>query len=110
MQIGNVQVSTQGSVGLDDSLQMVLSIPIQDAWLRDSKAGALRGKTIHIPIRGTVSAPQPDVGAVLSDLTKQILSGSVKDALKGELNKGKTLLDKEAAKLLDGLFKPKPKP
>ncbi|MBC7852686.1 MAG: hypothetical protein IAF94_04545, partial [Pirellulaceae bacterium] len=108
MQIGNVQVSTHGSVGLDDSLQMVLSIPVQDAWIRDAKAGALQGKTIHIPIRGTVSAPQPDVGAVLSDLTKQILGNGVKDLFKGELNKGKGLLDKEAGKLLDGLFKPKP--
>ena len=110
MQIGNVQVSTQGSVGLDDSLQMVLSIPVQDAWLRDAKAGALKGKTIHIPIRGTVSAPQPDVGAVLSDLTKQILGGGVKNLLQGELDKGKGMLDKEAGKLLDGLFKPKSKP
>jgi translocation and assembly module TamB len=110
MQIGNVQVFTHGSVGLDDSLQMVLSIPVQNAWLRDSKAGALQGKTIHIPIRGTVSSPQPDMGGVLSDLTKQILGGSVKDLFKGELNKGKGLLDKEAGKLLDGLFKPKLKP
>ncbi len=109
MQIGNVQVSTQGSVGLDDTLQIVLSIPVQDAWLRDTKAGALKGRTINIPIRGTVSAPLPDVGAVLSDLTKQILGGGVKDLLQGELNKGKGLLDKEAGKLLDGLLKPKPK-
>jgi hypothetical protein len=33
----------------------------------------------------------------------------VKDAFQGELNKGKGLLDKEAGKLLEGLFKPKPK-
>ncbi|MFN0020778.1 MAG: hypothetical protein ACKVP0_21165 [Pirellulaceae bacterium] len=110
MQIGNVQVVTQGSVGLDDSLQLVMSIPVQDSWLRDSKAGALKGRTIHIPIRGTVSSPVPDVGAVLSDLSKQILGGAVKDVFKGNLDKGKGLLDKEAGKLLDGLFKPKPKP
>jgi translocation and assembly module TamB len=110
MQIGNVQVVTQGSVGLDDSLQLVMSIPVQDSWIKDSKAGVLKGHTIHIPIRGTVSAPVPDIGAVLSDLSKQILGGSVKDVFKGNLDKGKGLLDKEAGKLLDGLFKPKPKP
>ncbi|MCE9528576.1 MAG: hypothetical protein K8R36_21235 [Planctomycetales bacterium] len=110
MQIGNVQVVTQGSVGLDDSLQLVMSIPVQDSWIRDSKAGVLKGHTIHIPIRGTVSAPVPDVAAVLSDLSKQILGGTVKDVFKGNLDKGKGLLDKEAGKLLDGLFKPKPKP
>ena len=66
--------------------------------------------TINIPIRGTVSAPHPELGGVLSDLTKQILGGGVKDLLQGELNKSKGLLDKEAGKLLDGLFKPKPKP
>ena len=89
MQIGNVHVVTQGSVGLDDSLQMVLSIPVQDAWLRDSKAGSLKGKTIHIPIRGTVSAPVPDIASVLSNITKQLLGGSVKDVLGGRTQQGK---------------------
>lgn len=107
MQIGNVQVITQGRVGMDDRLELVMSIPVQDSWLRDSKAGALKGKTINIPIGGTVSAPNPNVAGVLQDLTRQILGGSVNELLKGELNKGKGLLDKEAGKLLEGLFKPK---
>lgn len=111
MQIANIQMSTQGSVGLDDSLDMVLSIPLPDAWLADPKFVVLKGKTIHIPIRGSVSAPQfLNVGAILQDMLKQVLGGSVKDLFKEELNKGKGLLDKEAGKVLEGLFNRKPKP
>ena len=105
MQIGNFQMITQGSVGMDDSLDMVLTIPVHDSWLRDPKSGVLKGKAIHVPIRGTVSVPQPDLAGVLSDITKQVLGGSVKDILKGELKNGKGLLDK-----VDSIFNRKPKP
>ena len=110
MQIGNTQVVTQGSVGLDDSLDMLLIIPVQDSWLRDPKAGILKGKTIRVPVRGTVTAPQPDIGRVLSDLGKQIAGNAVKDIFKGELDKAKGLLDRDAGKMIDNLFNKKPKP
>ena len=108
MQIGNFQMITQGSVGMDDSLDMVLSIPVHDSWLRDPKTGALKGKIYHIPVRGTVSVPQPDIAAAIADIAKQVLGGSVKDVkdiLKGELKNGKGLLDK-----VDSIFNRKPKP
>src|SRR6185436_9097746 len=44
MQIGNVHMSTHGSVGMDDSLDMVLAIPLPDAWLGDPKLAVLKGK------------------------------------------------------------------
>ena len=105
MPIGTFQMITQGSVGMDNSLEMVLSIPVHDSWLRDPKSGALKGKIYHIPVRGTVSVPQPDIAAAIADIAKQVLGGSVKDILKGELKNGKGLLDK-----VDSIFNRKPKP
>lgn len=108
--IGDVDLTTQGSVGLDQSLQLVVEAPIREEWIaRDPSLTVLRGQTLKIPVRGSVSQPQVDAGA-LRDSATQLLGSAAQGALQGQidkqLNRG---LDKlESA--LPGLFGPRPSP
>ncbi len=81
--IGNVAVTTSGSVGLDDTLDLVLAIPINPEWLvsRPVLASAFAGKTIQIPIRGTFAQPQ-----VSREVFEQLSKDFVEGALQGGLN------------------------
>jgi translocation and assembly module TamB len=81
--IGNVAVTTSGSVGLDETLELVLAIPINPEWLvsRPVLAGAFAGKTIQIPIRGTFAQPQ-----ISRDMFEQLSKDFVEGALQGGLN------------------------
>jgi hypothetical protein len=106
--IGDVQLSTQGSVGLDQSLQLVVEAPIREEWIaRDPSLTVLRGQTLKIPVRGSVSQPQVDAGA-LGDSARQLLGGAAQSALQGQLDKqlNKGLDKLESA--LPGLFGPRP--
>ncbi|MBI1247552.1 hypothetical protein GC197_06855 [bacterium] len=66
--IGNLRIKTHGYVGLDKSLNLIAEVPIP---LKDSAEvdpeqkpspllDALRGKTIEIPIVGTLDKPEVD--------------------------------------------------
>jgi hypothetical protein len=94
IQIKDVTLRTSGSVGVDESLSLVAEFGIPDEWIGKTKLLAgLKGKSIRIPIGGTLSRPQPDA-RVLGEITKQ-LGGS---ALEG-------LFEKQIDNKLDGLFK-----
>ena len=56
---------TKGSVGFDQSLDMIAEIQIADDWIegRPLLAG-LRGRSISIPVRGTVSQPFLDKNVI----------------------------------------------
>jgi hypothetical protein len=106
--VGDVELSTQGSVGLDQSLQLVVEAPIREEWIaRDPSLTVLRGQTLKIPVRGSVSQPQVDAGA-LRDSATQLLGSAAQGALQGQLDKqlNKGLDKLESA--LPGLFGPRP--
>ncbi|MBC8116135.1 MAG: hypothetical protein H7062_17250, partial [Candidatus Saccharimonas sp.] len=93
-QIKDVTLRTSGSVGMDETLNLIAEFGIPDDWIGNTKLLAgLKGKSIRIPIGGTLSRPHPD-SRILGELTKQ-LGGS---ALEG-------LLEKNLDNKLDGLFK-----
>ena len=101
-QIGDVTVQTRGSVGFDQSLQMVAEIPIQDKWLGNSPiAGGLRGQTVQLPVTGTVTKPRVD-SAALTRIPGQMLQGAASNALnqevQGLLEKGNQQLDDQIKK------------
>ena len=94
IQIKDVTLRTSGSVGMNETLNLVAEFGIPDEWVGNTKLLAgLKGKSIRIPIGGTLSRPLPD-GRVLGELTKQ-LGGS---ALEG-------LFEKKLDNKLDNLFK-----
>lgn len=90
--IGDGQVQSSGSVGMDETIDYVLLIPIRDEWAKDQKLlGGLKGKTIRIPVQGTLSRPQID-SRILGELAAQIGGTALQDVLEDkvdELFKGK---------------------
>lgn len=77
-----VTIRTKGSVGIDQTLNMVAEIPLADEWL-DSGDGllqSLKGQSISIPISGTVMRPQLDKRA-FQQLTQQIVKSAAGSAL-----------------------------
>jgi translocation and assembly module TamB len=88
--VKNVAVKTSGSVGLDETLQLVAEIPLRDEWLGNQKVFAgLKGQTVRIPINGTLTSPQLDT-RVFSNLTQQVggsvLEGVIKDKVGDKLD------------------------
>ena len=61
----DLTLKTSGSVGLDQSLQMVAEIPIAEDWIKgEAWMASLKGETIKIPITGSVTNPKLDMQAI----------------------------------------------
>ena len=77
----DIVIQTSGSVGFDQSLNLVAEIPIADDWIEGkSHLAALRGEKISIPVSGTASSPKLDLSAlnqVSSQLIKKAASGAI---------------------------------
>jgi len=89
----DLTIQTSGSVGFDQTLNMVAEIPIADDWIAGNKyLAGLQGKSITIPVGGTVSKPILDKRAIQSlsqDLVKQAAGSVINDKVnqyQGELN------------------------
>ena len=83
-------VQTSGSVGMDQSLNMVAKIPIHDDWIdgKDYLAG-LKGKSISIPVTGTVSKPVLDrrsIQNLTQNLAKEAANSAINKAVTDKLN------------------------
>ncbi|MGL4512276.1 MAG: hypothetical protein ACRCT8_04240 [Lacipirellulaceae bacterium] len=87
-QIGDVTVQSSGSVGIDETLDLRLAIPILDEWVekRPVLLGGLRGQSIRIPVRGTFARPEVD-REVLRGLSQQLLQSAAEGALNQGLDK-----------------------
>ena len=91
MTVKDVVITTRGSVGLDQTMELVAEIPVQDEWLKKNAALAgLKGQMLQIPIRGTLAAPVPDFRGLANlskDLARNAATGLLKDKVGSELNK-----------------------
>jgi len=86
--VGDVVISTSGSVGLDQSLEMEAVVPIRDNWVESKPyLQALKGTKVRIPIRGTLSKPSIDNRA-LRDLGQNMIGGAAGRLLEEGLNRG----------------------
>jgi translocation and assembly module TamB len=95
-QVGDVVMRTEGSVGLDETLALLVHVPIQDKWIEgQALLVGLKGQSLTIPISGTLRQPRMDQSAV-ANLSQQLLQGAAQEAIGGELNKA-----------LDKFFKPR---
>ncbi|MEE9589385.1 MAG: hypothetical protein V3V97_15345 [Hyphomicrobiaceae bacterium] len=94
--IDNVPVRSHGSVGFDQTLALMLEIPIQDKWLGDERVfQSLAGQTLQIPVTGTFQSPRIDSSAA-ANLSQKLLQGAATQVIGDELNRA-----------LDKLFKPR---
>jgi len=86
--IDDARVESSGSVGVDETLDLVLSVPILDEWIeeRPDFLGRLRGQVLRIPIRGTFSNPKIDSNA-FTQLSRELLQNAAAGAIEGGLNK-----------------------
>lgn len=87
LRLRGMTLRTSGSVGFDDSLDIIAEIPIPDAWVQsDPLLKGMQGKTLQIPLRGTLNAPVPD-GSALGRLAQQLAGSAAESAIGGELDK-----------------------
>ncbi len=102
-QVGDIQIQTSGSVGLDQTMNLVCQIPIQDQWIGQNQyLASLKGQSIQIPMTGTLTQPKLD-SQVVKSLTTQLLQQTAQGAIQTELN---GLIQKEGGKLLGDLLGP----
>jgi hypothetical protein len=95
-QVDDVVLRSQGWVAFDESISLLLTVPIQDRWIeRQRFLAGLRGQSLQIPITGTLRQPRMDQSAV-AGLSTQLLQGAAGQAVGNELNRA-----------LDKLFKPR---
>jgi hypothetical protein len=97
MSVGDVVITTEGSVDIEtQKLQLVASVPVNDAWFKDQQGmlASLRGQTIRIPIDGTLTQPRLDTRA-LSNLGKQLAGAAVQGVLNRQLERGQSALSRE---------------
>lgn len=99
-QTREVTITTQGSVGLDQSIELLAEIPIKDEWVAKEKLLAgLKGQSLQIPIGGTLTQPRVDSRA-LTEIGSKMIGGTIKNRIDEELEKG-------IQKGLDKLLRPK---
>lgn len=85
--VDDVTIRTAGSVGLDDSLEILAEVPIHEDWIDGERhLQTLRGQVLQIPVRGTLARPVVDQ-SVLGGLARQIGGAAAGSLLRDELNK-----------------------
>ena len=81
----DVTIRTRGSVGFDQSVDMVAEMPVQAKWLGNHPlAATLTGQTIAIPIRGTLDKPALDMN-VIDQLGRKLAAGRGPKGHRGRL-------------------------
>jgi hypothetical protein len=98
--IGNTVITTEGSVGIQSQeLNLVTSVPLQESWFKNQAtlAAALKGKSLTIPVRGTLSQPRLDLKSI-NDLTKQLAGAAMQGAVNKQIERGQGILTKEIEK------------
>lgn len=81
MELNGYRLTTAGAVGLNKQLQMTIDVPLE----KSTAAGS--GRSVKVPLRGTVSQPQPDTSALLQNLGTQKIQQKVNEQVDKTLNK-----------------------
>jgi hypothetical protein len=89
--IDDVPVRSSGSVGFDESLALLIEVPIQAKWVGSKPAlQGLVGQTMQIPVSGTFNQPKIDeraIGAFLGQAAQAAAGGLLGDELNKALDK-----------------------
>ncbi len=111
VKIGDANITTTGSVGLDGQMDMKASLPIPDDWAAKSPwLAGFRGQSLDFPIRGTLSNPQLD-SQLLSKLGKETVQNAADGLLRQGLNRGlDKLLGGQDNAPAEGAANPNPNP
>lgn len=97
--IGGTTLRTSGSVGFDNTLDLIVDVPLPKDWpaLRNNPVlqNAISGKVVPVPVGGTLAQPQIDRRAF-----EQAVMNLARESVKGA---GRELLERELNKLFPGL-------
>ena len=86
--VDDVSIQTSGSVGFDQSVDMVAKVPIRNEWVEGKRyLSALKGTVLNIPVRGSLSKPRLDRRA-LTDLGRNTVRDAAGRLLQDEVNRG----------------------
>jgi len=96
--VGDNPVNFKGAIGLDRSLDMVVTLPYTTRGRRVRIGEEAEGVRIKLPLKGTIDRPELDTG--------RLLEGQLKEQLKRELEEkaGEELRD-EVISVLEDLLK-----
>jgi hypothetical protein len=98
----DVLIRTRGSVGLDQSLELLAEVPIQDQWIeREPLLAIFRGQSLQVPVGGSLTSPRLD-NAGLDRLAQQMLGNAAQRLLEDNLKP-----PPEIKNALDRLFRGK---
>ncbi|MGO9115342.1 MAG: hypothetical protein ACLP9L_39520 [Thermoguttaceae bacterium] len=89
LQFPDVTMRTYGSVGLDDSLKLMVETSVPLTWLpSNAMTDAIKKRKLQIPVGGTLQSPRLDLGE-LARVKNQFLSnlGVLQSELGSELNR-----------------------
>jgi hypothetical protein len=82
----DVVIRTRGSVGLDQTLDLLAEVPLQDRWVeKEPVLASLRGQTLQIPVGGALTSPRLDRGAV-EQLGRQMVGNAAQQLIEKNLN------------------------
>jgi translocation and assembly module TamB len=88
MQVGQVTMRTRGWVGLDESVNVIVEIPVKDEWTRqrNSPLASLDEPMIRIPIVGNLKDPKFDT-RVMAKLLETIPRAAIESGLNKTLDR-----------------------
>jgi hypothetical protein len=78
LEAAGYRLATSGSVGLAGQLQLTLDVPLEKV--------ANGGRTARLPIRGTITRPQPDTAALVQTLAADQLQKRLGDKVDRTVN------------------------
>ena len=84
-EIDDVPITSQGSVGFDQTLDLVFNIPLQEKWL-GKNLKSMVGQTIQIPVQGTFQNPRVD-SRVIAELSSRFLQNAATGLIENEVNR-----------------------
>jgi len=95
--VADSEMTISGSVGMDQTIDYLLEIPVTEKLIGREGARVLEGTTIKVPIRGTIKKP---------NFNKDLITGALAD-LAGQAAKkaAEKAIKKQVEKLVPGLFK-----
>lgn len=82
MDLNGYRLKTSGAVNLSEQIQMTIDVPLEKT------TAAAAGRSVKVPLRGTISSPQPDVAGLLQSLGTQQIQDKINNEVDQRLNKG----------------------
>jgi translocation and assembly module TamB len=86
--VGELVVRTQGSVGIDQTVDLLAEMPLTDKLLGNDRISAtLQGQTLKIPVHGTLTRPELDQRGI-AEMGRGMVTNTAERLLQDEIGKG----------------------